>query len=213
MKESGIVFTGESILSIREGQKTQTRRVMKYQPSETPEVFKASLNKFGTKPVTAAWWDGGICILPYGNVGDHLWVREAWRTESDAYNDLSPSQMSGEETILYDANGDWSNNKTVGRYRHARFMPRWASRILLEITGVRVERLQDISEADAKAEGVEYDHSEIDFIYWIGDYFGKTRTTESAVACYRILWGSIHGDGSWAANPYVWRISFQRVGA
>jgi|GEM_PF-2151012 len=142
-------------------------------------------------------WDEPIIHLGYSKfeVGTKLWVREAWRTESDYYNDLSPSEMSGEETILYEADGDWSANKTVGRYRHARFMPRWASRIDLEITEIRVERLQDISEADAIAEGC----------FALGD------CECTAVRQYRELWEKINGPGSWDLNPFCWVIIFRRI--
>jgi hypothetical protein len=87
------------------------------------------------------------------------------------------------------------------------FMPRWASRILLEITRVRVQRLQDISEMDARAEGVDYDPGE-GGTFWVPDC---GCASDSAVGAFRLLWESINGDGSWAADPWVWVVEFRRA--
>jgi hypothetical protein len=191
MKERGIPMSGMNIAPIQANIKTHTRRAMKNPPSV-----------MGFRHFHGVQWErldreGRVLDMincRYGEAGDQLWVREAWRTESDYYNDLSPSEMGGEETILYEADGDWSDNKTVGRYRHSMFMPRWASRIDLEITEIRVERLQDISEADAKAEGVE-----------------PADCCHAYYHAYCKLWESINGAGSWNENPFVWVISFRRI--
>ena len=164
-------------------------------------------------------------LCPYGQPGDRLWVREAWRVPI-SLDDLSGKQIAEKCLdagyrkpwcpIQYEADGarisekDWRefgphpNTQVPGRYRHARFMPRWASRITLEVTGVRVERLQDINEADAIAEGLLRDGDG-----WRGapdlPWFA------SPVAAYRSLWESINGAGNWAANPWVWVVEFKRL--
>lgn len=155
---------------------------------------------------------------PYGKPGDRLWVREAWRTVSD-FDELSGTEIADKcieagykapwAPLQYEADGqrrDWMHVCTPphdgqprpGRYRHARFMPRWASRILLEITAVRVERLQDISESDAIAEGAQ----------WAA--CGAPQD-DSHKAGFAQLWESINGHGSWDANPWVWVIEFRRL--
>lgn len=161
---------------------------------------------------------------PYGQPRDRLWVREAWRS-LDYLDNLSGSAMAEAclaagykrpwAPIEYIADGarvNWEHTGTPphsappqpGRYRHARFMPHWASRITLEITGVRVERLQEISEADAIAEGIIRDRDG-----WRGapdlPWFA------SPIAAFRSLWESINGVGSWDDNPWVWVVEFRRV--
>ncbi|CUA90880.1 hypothetical protein Ga0061061_11629 [Chelatococcus sambhunathii] len=135
-------------------------------------------------------------------VGDRLWVKEAWRT-GRAYDDLSPSEMGGEEPIQYEA-GPTRLPLQDGRYRHARFMPRWASRITLLVTDVRVERLQDISEDDAEAEGWPAPQDR-----------AKTGIAEVRdaypIGWYAALWESLHGPGSWEANPFVAVYGFRPV--
>lgn len=132
--------------------------------------------------------DPGLC--PYGVPGDRLWVREAFSGHHD-WEGQPPSDWRGVENdpIWYWADGnpqrgDWTKPKP------SIHMPRRFSRITLEVTGVRVERLQDISEADAKAEGC---------------------VLQPARHCYEVLWEQINGPGSWAANPWVWAVEFRRV--
>jgi hypothetical protein len=133
-------------------------------------------------------------------------VREAWRVIKtyDAFDAGRIWAASGGDMahcVHFEADGnrpDWT-----GRYRHARFMPRWASRITLEVTGVRVERLQEISPADCDAEGIAR---------------LATHTMDGAgrlarVKAYRAIWEGINGPDSWEANPYVWVIEFRRVTA
>lgn len=185
-KSRPILFSGAMVRAILDGRKTQTRRVIK-----------------PVQPRDDGMWPAGrdpVPDCPYGQVGDLLWVRETWRTESDCYNDLAPGELSGEETILYAADADWGSNRTVGRSRPSIHMPRWASRLTLRVMDVRVERLQAISAADAIAEGcapVPLHSLDCDSI--------------SPVQEYRALWGHINGRGSWAANPWVWVVSFERL--
>ena len=127
-------------------------------------------------------------LKPRHAVGDRLYVREHWRTESKAYDDLAPSDMGGEEPVIFAADADWSLNKTVGRPRQGMHMPRWASRLTLTVTDVSVQRLQDISEADAIAEGIVSTHPILE---------------------YQLLWDSLNADRApWASNPWVTATSF-----
>jgi hypothetical protein len=209
MKETGILFKGEMVRAILQGRKTQTRRLLKPQPrGEFLGFLERPIRSMKERPVLRAWFGAGSDELtsqeitcPYGKPGDRLWVREAWRVNAhydrfDAKMIMVASGGDMRNCVYYeeiDNRPDWA-----GRYRHARFMPRWASRITLEITGVRVERLQDISEEDAKADGVE-------------------RHAPGVIAnvAYRApfisLWEDINGDDSWNENPWVWVIEFKRV--
>jgi hypothetical protein len=142
-----------------------------------------------------------IKACPYGQVGDRLWVRETW------------SGREGHElhgctgTYFYFADGENQFGKQIGftymqrerKWRPSIHMPRWASRITLEITSVRVERLRDISESDAKSEGAEPSIVGEDL-----DYL-KFR------AGFQTLWESISGPESWDSNPWVWVVEFKRV--
>ena len=173
MKERPILFSGQMVNAIRDGRKRQTRR-----------KHKGRLDLDFKNTIAAVSID-----CPYGKPGDKLWCRETWAPHSD---------MPRSAIYRCDRGGDYQDNVTPNfRWRPSIFMPRWASRILLEITAVRVERLQDISEEDAKAEGsAPLDDSEV-------GRFGPFVTE------YRTLWESINGQGSWEANPWVWVIEFK----
>lgn len=153
-------------------------------------------------------------VYPVTQPGDRLWVREGWYTVP-AYDDLSPSQLSGEESVRFDADSAWqtwghSEPRQHGRLRSPIHMPRWASRLTLTVTEVRVQRLQDISEADAVAEGIE--------LYYLAGLSGWTdygssdgmvkRYFADPRKSYASLWESLHGSGSWEANPWVVAVSF-----
>jgi len=177
MKERPILFSGAMIRAILAGQKTQTRRVVK------PQAIASPIPSSKT----------GRVHCPYGKPGDRLWVREAWRTVAES-NDLTPRDLTAAHRFWYEA--DAPHQLGYGKLRPSIHMPRIASRILLEVVSVRVERLQDISEADAEAEGI---------------------TTTECLECdgwanaYSRLWDSIYGEGSWAANPWVWVVEFKRI--
>jgi len=173
-RERPILFSAPMVRAILAGQKTQTRRVVKGIALDwlTPGMFT---------PEYTADPENGLC--PYGKPGDRLWVREAWARTIVG---------TGTEMVVY-REGD---NRTDygGPWKPGIHMFRRDSRITLEITGVRVERLQAISEADALAEGVE------------PSALGTVRALHSSTArdAYLRLWESINGRGSWAANPWVW---------
>lgn len=210
MKERPILFSAPMVRAILAGTKTQTRRVVKPQPHDPAEgTYAAPSMIHGTGSYTqdhmlADGFDGGTC--PYGQPGDRLWVREAWRTEA-SYDAIKPSLLPVglRDTLAvpfwYDADlcGNTSGIPGLqpGKYRPGMFMPREASRITLEIVGVRVELLQDISDADATAEGTP--HS----LHLQGGRFANEN--------FAHLWECINGDGSWDANPWVWVVEFKRV--
>ncbi|MFW4927893.1 hypothetical protein ACOAO8_21415 [Pseudomonas aeruginosa] len=204
-RERPILFNDQMVRAILEGRKTVTRRVVKPQPD-----FLGSMVDPNTPFKTL---DAGLharITCPYGEPGDRLWVREAWAADAQV-DAIAPSDLSQGEPIWYPA--DLSVRQTgcsmisKGRVRPSIHMPRWACRILLEITAVRVERLQDISEEQALAEGVRgepCDHARqacADIGCW-GD---------TAKGAFGFLWESLNGEGSWAANPWVWVVEFKRV--
>lgn len=170
MKERPILFSAPMVRAILDGRKTQTRRVVKLRNGQyMPPSEKADING----------WRQMLRNCPYGQPGDRLWVRE---THFDA-------KRLNEGRILYRADGDVSRFGWTPSIH----MPRSASRITLEVTGVRVERLQDISEADAVAEGVVWEQG------------------QTAINVFETLWESINGAGSWDANPWVWVVEFKRA--
>lgn len=202
MVDRPIIFSAPMVRALLDGRKTQTRRVLKVPMT----------HRIDDEGIIWAWTDWGEDMMPYPYAhGDRLWVREAWHT-SKAYDDLPPRDMGGEEPILYVAddrlrtNGWSSADWREGRYRHARFMPRWASRRTLIVTDVRVQRLQDISEADAVAEGIEGDPVNAWRCYQ-PEPKGQTHW-----ACpresFRTLWNSLRGPDAWDANPWVCALSF-----
>lgn len=130
----------------------------------------------------------------HGKAGDQLWVREAWRTLKEA-DKLPPRDLNAAHRIWFEADND--HQEGSGKLRPSMFMPRLASRITLEITSVRVERLQDISEADATAEGTPHSL--------------KHPAGRTAIENYEHLWECLNGDDSWDLNPWVWVIEFKKV--
>lgn len=213
MKERGMIFNSEMVRAILEGRKTQTRRIMKVQPG-TPEfglrriIESSKANENGMY----FWSQDDACgikarskpfLFPYGEVGDRIWVRETFRVHSRA-TDVA--------TLVYRASvrNSWTEqthrvpvavcNKpaTPEKWTPSIHMPRWASRITLEITDVRVERLRDLSEEDAKSEGI------------IPSAGGVLPGWEYRIN-FRDLWMDIYGTDNWEANPWVWVIEFKRV--
>ena len=144
---------------------------------------------------------------PYGMPGDRLWVREAWRALR-RFDSMPPLDIEWRSMVAYEADaptGDYRQapHGRMGKLRPSIHMPRWVSRITLQVTTVGVERLQDISEADARAEGAP------ELLSVDGGYL------EHPMGCYRDgfqhLWTSINGPGSWNANPWVWVVEFRRL--
>lgn len=181
MKERPILFSGPMVLAILDGRKTMTRRVVKPQPAKSCNVASE----------TACDLLARGC--PYGAPGDRLWVRETFALMEQR---MSPPEMQG--GVLFRASWTYLNTEPI--WRPSIFMPRWASRINLEITGVRVERLQDISEQDAISEGVT--------VTWYGD---NGPEDFDHIKPFTQLWSKINGQASWDANPFVWVVEFRRV--
>lgn len=204
MKEKPILFNSEMVRAILDGRKTQTRRPIKVQPN--PKLVA------GAELVDRFWcWlsghDGSIAgkILktghcPFGQPGDQLWVRETF------YCDMPEGEPIEErrKELCYRVDvpsgrfqdaGYWS--ETGSYWRPSIHMPRWASRITLEVTGVRVERVKEISEADARAEGVEESSA------WFKDGHRNTY-----IPSFHRLWEQTY-PGSWERNDWVWVVEFK----
>lgn len=185
MKTRPILFSGPMVRAILEGRKTMTRRIAK------PEHFRGSV----MPPDLALARPDSMTFCPYGTQGDRLWVRETWMSVFEV--------DTGFLGWAYRAGGMPQDDRSAGNYMDGTdrwspsiHMPRAASRITLEITGVRVERLQEITHADAIAEGCQ-PH--------------PNATTQSKCDDFKRLWESINGPASWDANPYVWAITFNRI--
>jgi len=212
MKERPILFSGSMVQAIRAGTKTQTRRLLKGSTEYRGPYNPAYVERHRNNP-------GWAAICPHGEVGTRLWAREAWRTTGDGGRcDHMPPRDLQPHRVWYEADGAAPRDECVGKLRPSMFMPRWASRITLEITGIRVERLNDISEADALAEGVttiwpdgpRADGGPNHYTIKIGNVSFNAPT---AAGVYAMLWSQINGEESWAANPYVWCLEFQPVPA
>jgi hypothetical protein len=201
-RERPILFTGPMVHAILEGRKTQTRRAMKPQPERIPGMQGRMRWEKGGRFVawTPGIHDGPVSYSPYGEPGDKLWVREAWcRAEQDweaVYRaDMADHEIQEEAKVRRQCPQlcrDYQNG-----WRASIFMPRWASRITLEVTGVRVQPLNDICRADIIEEGAPNP--------------GGPQREGAYHRWYRDLWESINGAGSWALNPWVWVIEFRRV--
>jgi hypothetical protein len=203
--ERPILFSTPMVQAIMEGRKTMTRRVVKPQPIHDLKLIVVSGDRYSS--VSKKNTDGSYSVwnakCPYGKVGDVLWVRETWRKST---------KFNGEEYVLYYAD-DCSLNagiKPPGKWKPSIHMPKSACRIWLEITNIRVERLQDISEQDAKAEGVEEIHPAPFVIRW-KDYIAEPNFLDSPYWSFYSLWCSINGAQSWKDNPWVWVVEFKRI--
>lgn len=233
MKERPILFSGSMVRAILEGRKTQTRRAIKNPPGQgdwiPAEMCATTSEGYQTSGHSGVWWcdgngdDQDTVRCPYGIPGDRLWVRETWGfVNHDGYANC-PSSLSwradGRQRIV-PVDDVMRLPKTQlphcgyslddqPKWRSSIHMPRWASRITLEVTDIRVERLQEISEMDAFAEGID-DESEA---YLAAEHYqaGGSSITGGcpSVFAFADLWDSINGTGSWEANPWVWAITFE----
>ncbi|NMX27256.1 hypothetical protein HBO14_12035 [Pseudomonas sp. WS 5406] len=187
--ERPILFRGPMVKAILSGQKTVTRRALKmphgfWETSATGELVPIPAN------------------CPYGKPGERLWVRETWAADAQV-NAVAPRDLSQGEPIQYTADGTIRQTGcsiiTLGKTRPSIHMPRWVSRILLEITEVRVERLHAITNEQCSAEGARGGHGSIP------GYIYNATVQEH----FRYIWESTGGD--YFANPWVWVIEFKRV--
>ncbi|AFU45428.1 hypothetical protein C380_08630 [Acidovorax sp. KKS102] len=208
MKERPILFSRPMVRALLDGSKTQTRRVVKPQPDTAhdgePYWFIGGYRVWGYRPAPAVPLRAGGNPLPcpYGQRGDRLWVRESF---AHMYRDNAQPEKRAPEDVAYMADNLTPDPYVYGSWKPSIHMPRWASRITLEVTNVRVERLQDISEADAMAEGSPPSHPSIDRISREFGYADFPRSW------YAQLWDQINGAGAWAANPWVWVVEFRRL--
>lgn len=199
MKERPILFSAPMVRALLAGTKTQTRRAMKPQPTH--------MNPAGIPRLAHLVGPSSVISCPYGQAGDRLWVRETSKA-IELPSGLDGVRYAADETFRPIENTREASEAWMAMhwYRGGRgltvpgiHMPRWASRITLEVTGVRVERLQDISEVDAQDEGITAPM-----------YPDDVRGASYALA-YRHLWDSINGPGVWERNPFVWCVTFRRV--
>ena len=226
IKERPILFSALMVRAILDVRKTQTRRVMKFQPPSSDYQLSRLMDTTDRtlrKHIGKLHWvkmDGlnivdetpDYFLCPYGEIGDRLWIKETYCKHG--------------ALISYKADDDWiaeyrkSSDFNVidnPKWEPSIYMPRIASRITLEITDIRVERLQDISEDDAIKEGI----SKVPFRpddgfplcdgFMVGKDDGVSGLLASPITAYKKLWESINGKGSWDLNPWVWVIQFKRI--
>jgi len=227
MKERPIIFSGPMVRAIIEGRKTQTRRIVRGHPNRVlwnPVVMNGY----------AGWTDehGRPVRWPYGKPGDRLWVRETWKYADWTEDGIPWIRYRADDAVLTrhpdrDISDVWAELSELSNYkidsraadrrwRPSIHMPRWASRITLDVTGVRVERLQEISEDDAIAEGVghgfQMNAGWPDYLHIEPDGHCSL-TQDTAEMSFATLWESLNGPDSWEANPWVWVIEFKRLEA
>ncbi|WP_286694039.1 hypothetical protein [Spongiibacter sp. UBA1325] len=208
MKERPILFNGEMVRATLSGQKTQTRRALSPQPVTVQQGLIGPLNG-----------SGNLLVCKHGQPGDRLWVRETHaivpRTAYAMSDGVDQVFRPGNDHDAAIFKAGWKLSPP-GRWRPSIHMPRWASRITLEITGVRIERLQDITEEDARAEGINCypfipdDGYPVCNGYTHLDDDGKCTLWPTAKRAFENLWESINGLGSWEKNPWVWVLEFKR---
>jgi hypothetical protein len=220
MKERPILFSGQMVKAILDGRKTQTRRIVNRLTGKGPA--RGIITEF--QKADTAGYDWGFRnrrmlwneirhaklmeMCPYGQPGDRLWVRETFIA---GHPDLPDGTLDFDtDKVWYRADGDlhtwYDSTSDFGKavpWKPSIHMPRSASRITLEITEVRVERLQDISETDAIAEGLRP--------YWKQTEDPKWVEPGTCIDAFKELWESINSPGSWDVNPWVWVIEFRKV--
>ncbi len=198
-KERPILFSGSMVRAVLDGRKTQTRRIV------DRLAGIGSITEFGQSNTPGYDWhcrdkialwndfrnDQAISRCPYGTVGDRLWVRETW---------FCATGEPGPTLCHYRADCDQSAFN--GLWQPSIHMPRWASRIKLEITDVRIERLNEISPEDVAKEGIELNKPELTIQFGVD---------AEARSCFADVWDAINGQGAWNKNPFVWVIAFRRL--
>jgi len=208
--EKPILFREEMIRPILAGLKWQTRRIMNPQPHLESGTMRSIIGKEETTAYwhwkDEWWWSDPQPSLiekcPYGRVGDTLWVRETWRTHAK-YNDLAPRNLPEDAPIQYKANLSLTGSVGVNaKWRPSIFMPRWASRITLQVVEVKVERLQDISLDGILDEGCPIEHRPENC----------NRMGHAAREWFLYLWDSINAERGygWNMDPWVWVVKFSQ---
>ncbi|HCT9375229.1 TPA: morphogenetic protein [Klebsiella quasipneumoniae] len=214
MKERGMIFNAEMVRAILDGRKTQTRRPVKFPVHDKNLGCELAGNELAGE-LSA----GNYLNSAFGKPGDRIWVRETWQAIHDycdenghvderRYARSIPRHRGNYWHPVYEE--AWGNESREDRefpWRPSIHMPRWASRILLEITGVRVERLNSIHDVDAMREGIQ------NLTTCSHSYFGipGVVNAQHPARAFQLLWESIYGADSWRTNPWVWVIEFKRV--
>lgn len=203
-----IPFSEPMARAIDQGRKTMTRRILKRAPEHAVHaVVENGWIMWEVGNPREGYRKVGDTPLPYCP-GDLLWVREPWRTLRE-FDHLPPRDLPKSANIWFEADGEDPIKASFGKYRHARFMPRWASRFTLEVTEFRVERLQEISIEDARAEGVATEEWEDWRENAQSIALPEGSRIEDERDLFRNLWNSLHGaDACWDVNPWVAVITF-----
>lgn len=227
--ERGLLMKGHLVLKTLAGEKNQTRRIVGLELTErehSPFLGEDGIWRWMTGKVAHA---GNECRCPYGAPGDRLFIREECWAWGLWYRDGKTKTgrpkfrfLQAERRVRYEKPKTTAKRDGVEGwvYRHARYMPRWASRVTVEVVEIRVERLQSITEEDARAEGVsdgripadEDGPVRIGYVLGIDD--GKCLLYPTARRAFEVGWDSINGERApWASNPFVWCVSFRRLPA
>lgn len=227
MADHPMLFSPAMIRALLAGRKTQTRRLLPAQPKDGIHPIRHTIRPFGKEPYLEYSWHSKFGARLEGiktrvSIGDRIYAREAWRV-SKKWDETAPRDLPRQTmTVFLEAGGSIANQKSgkwepdfdypdfrpdwVGKFRQAMHMPRWASRLTLMVYDVRIERLRDISEADARAEGAnQYSSSTRLSRPFNADWKGIYREG------YAELWNEINGAGAWEANPWVVAYTFRVV--
>nr|WP_154324811.1 hypothetical protein [Pantoea sp. 201603H] len=219
MKEQPILFSDQRVRNLLMGQQTQTRRIMKplaFTPAQDNhegcygfDVINNHLQGHQFLEMSNLSYQ-----CPFGQLGDILWVRETWRgpvvpTESVADYTRSPAAFRHSRYCQYRADynesGDRPDNSGQAGWQTAIHMPRWASRINLRINDIRVEKIQDISDDDIAAEGIQTD------LNFLNNFFTMNSDLVMPKDIYKKAWTQQYGGTSWEVNPWVWVIGFEKI--
>jgi len=217
MKEHPIIFSGPMVRAILDGRKTQTRRVVKPQPPNKTRHMQLTEGEWcafgeGTQVAGGAWcgetgdppFNRWKC--PYGQRGDMLWVREIWKPTCSGLTVDTYVRYCADDSRREIVHNLECRGHDTERWRPSIHMPRWASRLTLEVTGVRVERVQDISNTDLMAEGITPDEMPDSEDPW-ADFYDRYQVP------FMRLWDSINAKRGypWESNPWVWVVEFAMV--
>lgn len=223
IKERPIIFSGPMVRAILSGRKSQTRRIIKPQPSENCTGFSPAISgehwieqlpvkvpagmlhpRHGAVDTTIS---GNSLRCPYAPVGARIWVREAYLVRGAGKIPVYKADLSAVDAAGFGA--------MYGGWKRSMYMPRWASRIMLEIIKIRVERVQELRETDAVAEGIEPDgpvnRDDLTSCWRNYDPHETAAYWNSPRDSFHSLWSAINGADSWNANPWVWVLEFRRV--
>ena len=235
-KERPILFSAEMVRAILADRKRQTRRIVKPQPEGSPHsvAFGSALPPFDKE--FGAWFqyrerygvistsqrieDSNCSVFhrcPYGGPGDRLWVRETWQQSmlirkggGERQTVRNPAKGLGDIHYGADHYAGFDGDEPP-TWRPSIHMPRWASRLTLEIESVRVERVQDISESDCWAEGIEELDGSLDDAEICAMAKQLGQSFEDARPTFALLWNKVNGPGAWERNDFVWAITFKRL--